>query len=101
LSSQSKEIVETMHEKISFKKMLLKTNHTLDILPKKESFLLHISIFQIHFFIPPSIFLSFLFNFSLLSFNVTFFMNTHHLKFENWDFADDINEKKNDDDDHL
>lgn len=21
-------------------------------------------------------------------------MNTHHLKFENWDFADDINEKK-------
>ena len=28
-------------------------------------------------------------------------MNTHHLKFENWDFADDINEKKNDDDDHL
>jgi len=72
LSSQSKEIVETMHEKISFKKMLLKTNHTLDILPKKESFLLHISIFQIHFFIPPSIFLSFLFNFSLLSFNVTF-----------------------------
>ena len=74
--------------------MLLKTNHTLDILPKKESFLLHISIFQIHFFIPPSIFLSFLFNFSLLSFNVTFFMNTHHLKFENWDFADDINEKK-------
>ena len=90
-----------MHEKISFKKMLLKTNHTLDILPKKESFLLHISIFQIHFFIPPSIFLSFLFNFSLLSFNVTFFMNTHHLKFENWDFADDINEKKNDDDDPL
>lgn len=90
-----------MHEKISFKKMLLKTNHTLDILPKKESFLLHISIFQIHFFIPPSIFLSFFIQFLPFELQCYFFMNTHHLKFENWDFADDINEKKNDDDDHL
>jgi len=81
--------------------MLLKTNHTLDILPKKESFLLHISIFQIHFFIPPSIFLSFFIQFLPFELQCYFFMNTHHLKFENWDFADDINEKKNDDDDHL
>ena len=63
--------------------MLLKTNqnHTLEYPPKegKLSFTHQHHIFQIHFYSsPPFKFSSpfFLFNFSLLSFNVLFFMNT-------------------------